>query len=202
MKRRLFAALALAPAFATATPPAVTLLVEWRWVDSELTPAAIVGVRDGAVVVGTAGSVSPRGAVVTSSAPPAAPLVQQLMVLNGERASVRLDTREPLQWVEAVVELGARPRIHALPRQRERLGVERFEVTPTWPGGRAPVRVAFSTEQDGRAVESTQLLPLQRWQAVARSGGPGVGAPRGTLSSRDAEARPQRELQLRISLQP
>ncbi|WP_204280290.1 hypothetical protein, partial [Raoultella ornithinolytica] len=70
----------LLPARLAAAPPAVQLLVELRWVDSRLAPAAVAAVRDGAVVVGTAGSVSPRGpGVVTSTAAAPPPPVQRLL---------------------------------------------------------------------------------------------------------------------------
>ena len=59
--KRLFLLSLLLPVLSHAAPPAVQLLVELRWVDSALPPSAQAGVRDGAVVVGTAGSVSPRG---------------------------------------------------------------------------------------------------------------------------------------------
>ena len=213
MKHRLLFALLLAPALAVAAPPAVQLVVELRWVDSSLPPAAQAAVRDGAVVVGTAGSVSPRGAGVVTSTTQAAPVpVQRLVVLNGQRASLRLTTVEPLQWVDTMVELdptasanvngNAKPRVYAAPRQGERRSTQAFAVTPTWPGGSAPVRVDFSVQQDDVGHESTQQLPLARWQTVARTGGAGVAAERGTLSSVDAAGRPERELQLRVSVQP
>jgi hypothetical protein len=209
MKRRALL-LILLPLAAAAAPPAVTLVVELRWVDSNLPPAAQAGVRDDAVVVGTAGSVSPRGpGIVTSTARPASPPVQRLLVLNGQRAATRLTTHEPLQWVDAVVELdpsagpaSAPRRLYASPRQGERLTTQSFTVTPTWPGGRAPVRVEFSVDAGDQAFQSTLNLPLQRWQTVARSGGGSQPAPRGTVSSRDAGGQPERELQLRVSLQP
>ncbi|HEY8878390.1 MAG TPA: hypothetical protein VIN03_12555 [Roseateles sp.] len=214
MKRlvQLFALLlTLLPLSVAAAPPAVTLVVELRWVDSNLPPAAQAGVRDGAVVIGTAGSVSPRGpGVVTSTVQAAPPPVQRLMVLNGQRAGTRLTTREPLQWVDAVVELdpsagpaSAPRRLYASPRQGERRTTQSLTVTPTWPGGRAPVRVEFSVDAGDEAFQSTLELPLERWQTVARSGGATPQpAPRGTVSSRDAAGQPERELQLRVSLQP
>lgn len=210
MKRRALL-LTLLPLSARAAPPAVTLVVELRWVDSSLPPAAQAGVRDGAVVVGTAGSVSPRGpGVITSTLATTPPPVQRLRVLNGQRASTRLTTREPLQWVDAVVELdpaagpaSAPHRLYASPRQGERRTTQSFTVTPTWPGGRAPVRVEFSVDAGDEAFQSTLDLPLERWQTVARSGGPTAQpAPRGTVSSRDAAGQPERELQLRVSVQP
>jgi len=211
MKRRLLLSLICAPLAATAAPPAVHLVVEWRWVDSNLPPAAQAAVRDGAVVIGTAGSVSPRGpGVVTSTAvPPPAQPGQRVIVLNGQHASVRLTVREPLQWVDALVEIdpaagpaSAPRRLYASPRTGERRASQSFGVTPTWPGGRAPVRVEFDMDDDGQALQSTLQLPLERWQTVARSGTAVQPAPRGTLSSADAAGRPERELQLRVSIQP
>lgn len=197
---------------ARAAPPAVQLLVELRWVDSNLPPAAQAGVRDGAVVVGTAGAVSPKGpGVVTSTAQAAPQPAQRLLVLNGQRAGLRLTTREPLQWVDAAVELdpaagpaSAPRRVYASPRANgERRTAQSFAVTPTWQGGRAPVRVEFSVDDGEREFQSTLDLPMERWQTVARSGGGGAPpAPRGTVSSRDAAGQPERELQLRVSVQP
>jgi hypothetical protein len=212
MKRRALLFSCLLPLLAAAAPPAVPLVVELRWVDSNLPPAAQAGVRDGAFVVGTAGSVSPRGpGVVTSTAAAAPQQVQRLNVLNGQRASLKLTTREPLQWVDVAVELdpsagpaSAPRRVYASPRTGERRSTLSFAVTPTWPGGRAPVRVAFDIDDDGNALQSTLDLPMDRWQTVARSGDAVAPAPRGTLSSGDATGRPGRELQLqlRVSVQP
>lgn len=205
MKRRALL-LSLLPLAASAAPPPVTLVVELRWVDSALPAAAQAGVRDGAVVVGTAGAVSPRGpGVVTATAPAPLPAAQRLQVLNGQRAGVRLTTREPLQWVDSVVELspaGGVRGVHAHPMPRERRITRGFSVTPTWAGGRAPVRVAFDVQEDGSEFQSTLELPLERWQTVARSGGSAAPAPRGSLASRDAAGQPERELQLRLSLSP
>lgn len=198
--------LALLPGLAGAALPQVTLLVELRWVDSALPGAAQAGVRDGAVVVGTAGAVSPRGpGVVTATTGATAPPPTRLLVRNGEQAALRLSTREPLQWVDTVAELSPQGQVRGLyarPQAGEREVQRSVAVTPSWVGGRAPVRVSFQVTDDGQAVASTLDLPLERWQTVARTGGAAVPAPRGTVSSRDAAALPERELQLRVSLQP
>lgn len=198
--------LAASTTLAQAALPAVNLLVELRWVDSALAPAAQAGVRDGAVVIGTTGAVSPRGpGVVTATAGAAAPPPQQLQVRNGEGAALRLVTREPLQWVDAVAELSPQGQVrglHARPQLPEREVVRRIAVTPSWGGGRAPVRVNLQVDDDGNAVATTLDLPLARWQTVARSGGSTPPAARGTVSSGDASARPERELQLRVSVLP
>lgn len=207
MKRRLLLACSLAPLLAGAAPPAVTLLVELRWVDSSLPPAAQAGVRDGAFVIGTAGTVSTRApGVVTSTAAAAPQPGTRLLVLNGQRATHTLTTREPLQQVDAVAELdanGAVRGVYARPQPRERETTRGITVTPSWPGGQAPVRVEFKVDDDGSSFQSTLDLPLERWQTVARTGG-GAAAPaaRGTLGSADAAGQPARELQLRVSVQP
>jgi len=209
--KRLALLFLLSPLLAAAAPPAVQLVVELRWVDSNLPPAAQAGVRDGAVVIGTAGSVSPRGPGVVTSTVQAAPQpVQRLLVQNGQRASQRLTTREPLQWVDATLELdpgaataaSAARRVYAQPRQGERRVTQGFTVTPTWAGGRAPVRVAFDVEDGDNSFQSTLDVPMERWQTVARTGGATAPAPRGTYSSRDAAGQPERALQLRVSINP
>ncbi|KQW46481.1 MULTISPECIES: hypothetical protein [unclassified Roseateles] len=207
MKRCCLLLLSLLALPAAAAPPAVQLLVELRWVDSQLPAAAQAAVRDGAVVVGTAGAVSPRGpGVVTSTAQAAPEPGLRLQVHNGQRASMRLTTREPLQWVDPVVEVaptGTVRGVYVNPQPRERRAAESFAVKPTWPGGRAPVRVEFSVAKDGGEFQSTLDLPLDRWQTVARRGGAAEPAgQRGTVSSRDAVGQPERELQLRVSVQP
>lgn len=207
MKRRaLLLWIAGAPVAARGALPAVTMLVEWRWVDSALAPAAQAGVRDRAVVVGTAGTVSPKGpGAVTATAAAAAPPPQQLRVANGERASWRLTSREPLQWLDAVAELtpqGQVRSVYARPQAPTREAVRSVTVLPSWAGGRSLVRLGLQVDDDGQGLTSTLDLPLERWQTVARTGGAVAPAPAGTVSSTDAAARPERELQVRVSILP
>ena len=205
-----------------AAEPRVNLWVELRWVDSRVSQAAVAGVRDGAVVVGTGGSVSPRGAVVLSTEQQAAQgqLLQRLTVLNGFRASVQLGELTPLQWLELSVPLpppGQAPsrdagRAHL--RQGHVEQVRGFSLEPHWPGGREPVRVSLRTQDltpseagPGQPpvrteLESTALVPLDEWVTVARTGGQLRRSERGTFSTRDAEAVSSRELQVRIQLAP
>ncbi|RTL40507.1 MAG: hypothetical protein EKK53_15050 [Burkholderiales bacterium] len=207
MKRRALLLLLIGTSVAAeAALPAVTLLVELRWVESALAPAAQAGVRDGAVVVGTGGAVSPQGpGVVTATAGAAAEPPQALRVANGERAQLRLTTREPLQWLDTVAELspqGSVRGLYARPQAGTREAVRSITVLPSWAGGRAPVRLAFQVDEDGHAVTSTRDLPLERWQTVAQTGGATPPAPRGTTRSTDAVAKPERALQVRVSILP
>ena len=224
--------------------PRRNLWVEIRWVDSSLSNAALSGVRDAAVVVGTSGSVSPRGGVVLSTrsenSSSSQQMQQRLLVLNGSTARVRLSEQVPVQWVDYGLQLdtgtaggmsaGSGPpstgagKVMVVPRSGSVEMVSEFSVTPQWPGDRQPVRVSVQVQQ-GRAgsagepalpnnpptqaqaqqqmqVQSTVLLPLGEWLTIARSGQRAQTQERGTLSSRDAEGRVSRDLQIRVELAP
>jgi hypothetical protein len=205
--------------------PRQNLLVELRWVESRLSGSALAGVREGAVVVGTAGSVSPRAqtGLSTRRLEDEGGQFQRVVVLNGYSASVLLSETQLLQWLDYGVEFrgqsrvdGERARIQA---QTRSLPVERqrgFSLTPHWPGGRQPVRVELralgSAGQQGQQgqqgqgaqteILSTVQVPLGDWMTVARSG-PAARAPQpGVISSSDAETQSSRELQLRVNLAP
>ena len=223
MKRRLFiAALPVLPPLVSQAQPALpqrNLWVELRWVESRMSGAALAAVRDGAVVLGTAGSYSPRGQVVLGTAAQDGTIqaLPRLMVLNGRSASVQISEASPVQWLDYAVELapGARgasaaagARVYAAPRSGQATQLRGFSVSARWPGGQAPVQVELrssnSTDQGAGQAElfSTVQIPLGRWLTVARSGDAVAAPPRGTLSTRDAEARTLRELQLRVELAP
>lgn len=88
-----------------------------------------------------------------------------------------------------------------------------LSVQPSWPGGRAPVRVAFqaSSARAGQAYEpdgvsrrtevaSTLLVPLGEWTVVARSGQRTEAQQAGTLSTRSVDRDDSGVLEIRISL--
>jgi hypothetical protein len=209
--------------------PRQNLLVELRWVESQFSGAALAGVRQGAVVVGTAGSVSPKPAITLSTRrqeDEQSGQIQRVVVLNGYQASVLLSETQLLQWLDYGVELrdirgagggeGDRARIQA---QTRSVPVERqrgFALTPQWPGGRQPVRVELrvlgSAEAQGpqgpqgqsaqTELLSTVQVPMGDWMTVARSGAATRAPQPGVISSSDAESQSSRELQLRITLAP
>jgi len=208
----IFALMCSAVVPAAAQAPRQNLWVELRWVDSTLSAAVMAGVRDGAMVVGTAGSVSPRGHVTvsTQTRDDAAQQVQRLLVLNGQQASLRLTESTPVQWVdygvqfEAAQPASAPGKGWAVPRQGVIEQTRGFTVTPQWPGGKQPVRVEFRALDGGSAqqVLSTVLMPLDSWTSVGRTGQGLRQQQRGVTSSRDAEGVSMRELQLRVSVAP
>lgn len=218
----LLPALLLGLGAGAAAQPRQNLLVELRWVESGISGAAVAGVRQGAVVVGTGGSVSTRSGGLTLSTRRVEEDIstqQQVLVLNGGTASVMLAEVELLQWLDYGVSLrsvgggGAneRPETRArIEAQSRSLPVERrrgFAISPSWPGGQQPVRVELrALSPSGQAGEteifSTVQVPLGQWLTVARRGGQLQRSESGVISSRDAEQQTQRELQLRVQPAP
>lgn len=203
--KRLFALLLLLSSAAFAAPPQVNLLVEMRWVDNAISGAALAGVREGGVVVGTAGSVSPKpGGRALSTRKETVEIQQPLLVLNGRTASLMLKDEQLEYQLDFIVPRAesASPQVAAVLRQRVKERQRGFVVTPNWPGGKnAPVQVelrALTPEQD---LLSTVQVPLGDWVTVARAA-PITRPEPGTISSRDAERQGQRELQLRVQLAP
>jgi len=213
-KQLITLALALLSLSAQAAGPQRNLLVELRWVESSVSGAALSGVREGAVVVGTAGSVSPRvggSSLSTQRRGEALDAIQRLLVLNGRPAGVSLAEQVPMQWLDYAVELpqpGQRgqPRFLAAPRTQLVERTRGFVVTPDWPGGEQPVRVEFramAPEGGGQAqVHGAVQVALGDWITVARSGAAVQRPEAGVVSSRDAEPQSSRELQIRVSLPP
>jgi hypothetical protein len=88
--------------------------------------------------------------------------------------------------------------------------VRSFTVTPQWPGGSAPVQVTIkvltpqSDAQGGGQGEmsTTALVPLNTWHAVARSGDTAKALPKGTYGTAEAAVVQQRDLQLRVTVEP
>lgn len=210
--RRLLALLLLAvlPLAKAAEPPQQMLQVELRWVESSISAAALAGNRQGAVVVGTGGSVSPRGGQVLSTRPADAGVgpMQRLMVLNGRSASALMSEPRRLEYLD----WGVQSRQGKLePQAQSRsVWVERqtgVQLKVTWPGGARPALLELRTllprgEAGSEELISSLLVPLEHWTVVAREGGNPQPPPAGTYSSRDAEPQPSRELQVRISRAP
>lgn len=230
MKRSRLVLLALLlalPAFAAQARepqgPQRNLLIELRWVESKITADLVKGVREGAVVVGTTGSISPRGSVTlsTQSRDDRRNEIQRLVVLNNHSASLDLGERTHVQWLDYAVDLplaasgaGANPaRILAAPRTGVVEQSRSVGVTPHWPGGAQPVRMEFSLQdltpnaeggrdQNRTRVVSTVLIPIGQWTVVARSEQGLQAGEVGVLSSRDARDVRASELQMRVNLAP
>lgn len=200
------ALLAASGGAAGAAPPDVNLWVELRWVEAGASPASLQAAADGAVVVGTAGSVGPAGrpAQVTSTRPDAGGRLEalpRLLVRNGQRAVWQWTQAAPLQWAPAAVTLqgAAAPALLAAPSALPAQPASGFEITPRWPGGAQPVQVELQASQGGperggaTRVQTAVSLPLQAWRTVAVS-----PMPAGAVATEQRS----RELQLRVSVAP
>jgi hypothetical protein len=203
--------------------PQRNLLIELRWVESNISADLVKGVREGAVIHATTGSVSPRGSVSlsTQGGEDRQDRIKRLLVLNNHSASVELGERSAVQWLDYALDLplaasgaaAATARITAVPRTKPVEPSRSFSVTPHWPGGAQPVRVEFSLQELSSDAEgsreqsrfrllSTVQLPLAQWAVVARSDGIVSASEAGVLRSSDARDVRTRELQMRVSLAP
>ncbi|MBA2723651.1 MAG: hypothetical protein H0U56_12330 [Methylibium sp.] len=227
MQRRplILAALALLPAASASAAerlPMRNLLVEVRQGDESQLRASGGGIEQGAVVIGPNGEVSARGGVgfEARGRSDARSTSQQVSVLNGGRAAVRVGASVPLQWLQ----WAWTPNGPVVVAETGFVETGRgFVVQPRWPGGDAPVTVEVSTEASDRAfgglpsrhapdgqplpegsvqqagVLTTVQLPLGEWVTVARSGDTQRARERGVLSSRDAQRVQGFVLQMRVT---
>lgn len=207
----LLPAVVLVPLLARAAePPQLMLQIELRWVESSISGAALAGNKQGAVVVGTGGSVSPKGGKIVSTRPDDAGVgaVQRLMVLNGRSASALMNERKRVEWIDWGVEMR---RGQMQPQAQSRsVWVERqtgVQLKVNWPGGAKPALLELRSlqprDEAGREeLISSLLVPLQQWVVIARDGVGPQASPPGVYSSRDAEPQLSRELQVRISPAP
>lgn len=188
--------------------PQRNLRMELRWVQSQQRQHSAAA-ADGGVVVGTGGRVDARGNAVLRAGEQTqgAQLVQQLLVLNGGQASLRLTQAQPVQWLE--VGLTPRGPVAVLRQDWTDAGTV-VALRPRWPGGRAPVTVQVTHQAvvpsdagatpAAQGVQTSLQLPLDEWVTVAQAGEARVASERGTLSSRDAAQAAQQLLQMRVSL--
>ncbi len=185
----------------TAKGPQRNLLVELRWAELQESSGRSAAVGGG-VVVGTGGAVDAHGSAVVRSGrrDEQTRTLQRITVLNGGSAGVRLGEAVPLQWLD--VALTPAGPVGVLRQGWVETGSS-FQVRPQWPGGEAPVQVEIAHQAGGtpqrEGVFTTLQLPLGEWVTVAQSGESQRSESGGPLSSRDAERRTRRLLQMRVS---
>ena len=151
--------------------PLRNLLVELRQSDASAVQRERAA-AGGSVVIGSDGHVSGGVGIGAQlrSRDAAGDSVQQVRVLNGGRAGVRLARAVPLEFVQIVwTPQGAQ----VLPSTVWTETGRGFVVQPRWPGGAAPVTVEVSAEGGGSAeraqVLTTVQLPLGEWVTIASS---------------------------------
>lgn len=201
--------------------PLRNLLVELRQGDESRFSGTGASVDNGVLVVGPDGSVSARAGVTIEARGRDAgrDTVQQLRVLNGSQASLRIGADVPVYWLQWFwTANGPGP---AVGTQFVATG-RGFMVQPRWPGGDAPVTVEVSAESSAvssgglpryggqgqplppgsferAGVVTTLALPLGEWFTVASSGDTGTASERGTLSTRDVSSQRRYVVQMRVT---
>ena len=174
------------------------LHIEYRWSTSTINAAAIAAVRNGSTTWSTAGNVSPKpGGTSTSTRNPQDNVdpIQELRVLNGHEVSQRFETPTLIQWVEG-------DRNRAKLRGQPSIRVNSFAVAPQWPGGSAPVKLSIRLTDGQTEFATTVSQPMNEWHTVLRTGAQPRAPQAGLTSTRDTEAVQQRELQMRVSVEP
>ncbi|MCW7539517.1 hypothetical protein OOT46_16870 [Aquabacterium sp. A7-Y] len=212
-RRLLLASLALCGVAAFAQVgsglPVRNLLVEVRQGDAaQLSQQSLGGA--GGVSVSTSRRVE-GGVTVTTTrreTSRSGQLGQQVMVLNGGRAGIRLSQSRPLQFYQ--VAWSAREGAVLQPSTLIVEAGRGFSVLPRWPGGDAPVQVEIEAEsarldeagggvREGSSTRTTLQLPLGEWVTIASSGEDEQSREQGLLSSRDARGSRHVQVQMRVS---
>jgi hypothetical protein len=192
-------------------PPMRNLIVEVRQDLDEAGTSRQAGVTAGGITAGT-GGISAQAGVEwrTEHRAQAAGAVQQVLVLNGGQAIVRVAAQTPWQFVQ-VAWTPQGPRV--VPAVVWSESTTGFRVRPVWPGGQEPVTVEFTAEaalpggglpgdRVGPAAQAVALttvqVPLDEWVTVARSLDERRSESSGVLSSRSAERTSARLLQIRV----
>lgn len=195
--------------------PQRNLRIEWRQGD-EAALARQGTAAGGSVVVSSSRGV--HGGVTVQAtrreSVSSGGLSQQVLVLNGGRASVRLARTEPLQWYE--VAWNARDGATLVPTTVLLEAGRGFTVQPRWPGGAAPVTLEIAAEtgplpadrhgamppaarEDGTLLTTLQV-PLGEWVTVASTADAQQVRERRGWSSVEARSAGRSVLQVRVSL--
>ncbi len=212
---------ALLPAFAQL--PKRNLMVELRQIEEPASPSQKGPAAPAVTSSSGTGSPAAGGIILRTQRPEeTAPELQQVQVLNGERASLRFAKAMPLQWVQAAAAQAASRSASAASSSSVGGSVVNavtwleaghgLSVKPRWPGGKQPVTLevqvdaATVDERTGAALPAqsrsqagtTVLAPLGQWVTIATTG---AGAPReqrGVYSSEAAGGDLRQLVQVRV----
>ncbi len=165
---------------------------------------------------------APPGLTVSSRQAEREPVeTQQVRVLNGERAALRLSSAVPFTWVQAVAGRAVSPpaakasaagtdaslvnAVTWLPRGQS------LAVQPSWPGGQADVKLvmAWALQQiddshaglptaTGRQAQTTLAVPINQWTTFATSGQAEPAPTSGVWSTQSLRARIGYAWQVRV----
>lgn len=178
--------------------PARNLVVEWRVSGSQDLRSRQSGVQQGRVIIDSRRGVVGGGTITYGSRQSESDTqdVQQVMVLNGGRARLFVGRSQQVttwQWAWGPGFQGVVPQTTWVD-----LG-QGLNVTPRWPGGRAPVVVELEAQSRHTELASTLSVPLGEWTVVARNGAQTQASRSGTLSTRELDESRSQQLEIRIT---
>lgn len=213
--------------------PQRNLLVEWRVSGQGRGEQRQAGVEMGRIVIDSRRGVIGRAGISagTLRTETEGNTVQQVMVLNGGRARLFVGrTQSVTTWQWAYSPYAAQgnqggqttfgsPGVAVVPQTVWIDLGEGLNVTPRWPGGRAPVVVELEArsrqpmqpgsayggqlDPDGQTrhseLASTVSVPMGEWTVVARNGGRVQQSQSGTLSTRELDDSQSQQLEIRIT---
>lgn len=236
--RRVGMALSILPILTAALPawaaqPAIAplpqrnLVIEWRQLDESLALGGHASAQ-GQVVSTTGGGISAAGGVTlgTQRRDDQRTQSQQLRVLNGGRASVRVSQGIPVTWVQSAQ---AEPDMRGSTGSAVGPGVvqglvwleagRQITLQPRWPGGQQPAVVdvqvdsasleadrPWTAQNQGGGMPSqarsqtatTVLAPLGQWVTIARTGGEQAVEQRGVVSTTSLSQAQRQLMQIRV----
>jgi hypothetical protein len=147
---------------------------------------------------------------------------QQVRVRNGEKASLHINQSMPMQWVQKIESQSATLSAAGTSASSQSGGVtqavtwmesgQSLTVTPHWPGGKLPVKIAIEVQSSAvdertsadlpatqrQRYTSTISAPLNRWVTIASSGKPAQAGSYSSAGSSDG----RRLMQIRVSREP
>ena len=138
---------------------------------------------------------------------------QQVLVLNGGRAGIRLAQQQPLQWYQVV--WNARDGATLVPSTVMLEAGRGFTVHPRWPGGSEPVTLEIEAEsgrfndassgvqgqplREGGTTLTRVQVPLGEWVTIASTLDDQQSSERGAWSSAEARSRRSTVVQVRVT---
>ncbi|MFM8900610.1 MAG: hypothetical protein ACKOF9_11795 [Burkholderiales bacterium] len=218
--------LSLCAVVAHSAPPSLpqrNLVIEWRQIDESQTnsaPAAQVTTT----VSSHAGQVNVSSGITVSTQRRDAnhAAYQQLRVLNGGRATVRINHSVPVMWVEAAVQTQPNRSGSAVVQGLTWLEAGRqITLQPRWPGGEQAAAVEVQVDSAGlendrstiaamnpggstlpvqtrSQTATTVLAPLGQWVTIARTGGEASAEQRGVVSTTSVTNQQRQLMQIRV----
>lgn len=206
----------LSPGWAQSTLPQRNLRIELRQGDEAELARQGAG-ASGSVVISSTRTVNAQGGITVHTTRRESVTrgdgLQQVLVLNGGRAGIRLAQMQPLQWYQVM--WNERRGATLVPATVMLEAARGFTVQPRWPGGDQPVTVEIAAEstrfdgsasgvqgqpvREGGTTLTTVQAPLGEWVTIASTVDEQHTSERGNWSSAEARGSRRSVVQIRVT---